>query len=174
MSIVIAKKYENKIEFASDSIVLWGDTKKTNGVKLFRISENCCIGFVGSYEQNILLLNIMSESELLTNSYNIRNLYSYISQSLSKLSKLMCINDNDNIDLDINMLVGIDNKLFSISIENNILFIESVKDYHCIGNASAYGFGAMAVGSSPEKAVEAVTNICLYTAPPILTETIYF
>lgn len=173
MSIVIAKKYDNKIEFAADSIIVWESTKKTNGVKLFRISESFCIGFVGNYEQNMLLINIMSESELNEYSHTMYNLYSYIATCLQKLTKVMSVNNRD-IDLDINMLVGFNKLLFNVLVENNCLYIEFIKDYHCIGSGKNYGFGAMAMEATPIEAAKAVTEICLTTAQPILSETIYF
>ena len=164
MSVVAAKIYEDKIVIAADSICVRGWSKMNSAekkhTKLFRY-QDLVIGGVGKSEEISLFQRYMKSHMIKEMTEDC--ILDYIIE-FKKWKKDLCGND----EIENQYIIASKGKCFS----TNGYFVFGVNDYYAIGAGDDFARGAMYMGASPEEAVKAACDLCVYVSEPILKETI--
>lgn len=163
MSVVAVRVSEKNIEIAADSIVVRGDSKRSDSgfKKLFKIND-MIIGAVGSAEECSLFkyycrVNIMEdfkEKDVLEYMVNFLNFKINMTPNYPEL-------ENSYI-----MVVG--GKAFLIEG----LLIQEVEDYAAIGAGEDFANAALYLGHTAEEAVKVACELSCYVSDPIIKYTV--
>ena len=157
MSVVAVRVNKDKIEFAADSICIWGYTKRNNFAKLTEINQ-MIIGGVGEAEENNLLFVFAQTHSPLDNTEKaIRDFFFEFGKWKSEL----------HLDFESknNYLFGYKGKAFQIAN----LFVQEVKDYAAIGAGQDYALSALYLEHSAKEAVKVACELSCYVSEPIIT-----
>lgn len=158
MSVVCARKYEDKIVMAADSILCYGDMKRTKGdiVKLRSIND-MGIGGCGT-AQEISLMFRFADTHL-PSSATEAGMQDYIVE----FSKQKHGYDGDYSVYN-TYLITYKGHLFCV--EDFLVY--EVKEYESIGAGMYYGLTALYLGHTPREAVKVSCDLCCYVAEPII------
>lgn len=164
MSVIAVKIYDDKIKIAADSIIVCGDSKRTdrNFSKLVKVN-GMIIGGSGYCEELSLMYHYSethkpasaSEKDVLTFIVEFSKYKSDIAGSSSI--------QNDYI-------VVYDGKAFSI----NGLFVSEVKNYDAIGAGMDFANAALYLGHNPKEAVKVACELSCFVADPIVEYEVEF
>lgn len=158
MSVVAVKVNKDSIEIASDSILVRGDTKRTdsNFHKLTKIND-FVVGAVGDAQEASLFMQFCEEHKL--TSASEKAVLAFMCEFKTWQTKYI---DPATIENDYILIVK--KKVFAISG----LFVEEVEDYDAIGAGQDFALAALYLGHSPQEAVQVACNLCCYVAEPII------
>ncbi len=162
MSVVAARKYSDRLMFASDSIRVSGHLKETHRVtgdeqgKLFEVND-LVIGSVG-------LIMELSFMQIFARNHKpaaptveavldfIVEFYTWAKSKDDSFSKR-----ND-------YLIGIEGEIFRIC---DSYLVEKINEFAAIGAGEHFALTAMYLDKNPQEAVEITNELCVYCSPPI-------
>lgn len=157
MSVIAVKVNKDKIEFAADSIVMRGSTKRDNIVKLAEINQ-MIIGEVGSAEEgSLLFVFAQTHSPLQNTEKAVRDFFFEFGKWKNELH-LGFASEND-------YLFGYKGKAFRVTN----LFVQEVKDYEAYGAGRDYALSALYLNHSAKEAVKVACELSCYVSEPIVT-----
>lgn len=158
MSIIAVKVTPEKIEIASDSIVVRGNTqdKSSNTFsKLIKIND-LIIGSSG-FAQESSLLSIFCATrrpEQATESAVLNFFSEFVDWKRNKIDDATIVND---------YIFVVDKRAFYIES----FFVEEIINFSAIGAGSDYALAALHLGHSVSKAVEVACELSVYCEKPI-------
>ena len=162
MSVVCAKVYDDRIEIAADSIIVYGWSKETKGdfSKLVKINE-MIIGGTGNCDELSLLLHFAKTHKPETPTES--GLLSFVAE-FSKW-KREYYNDSSIFNT---YIVVFEEKVFRIEK----FFVREIKSYTAIGAGEDFANAAMYLNHSPREAVKVACDLSCFVAEPIIEEVI--
>ena len=163
MSVISCKVYKDKIEIASDSIIVKGYTqnKSINSfAKLFEIND-MVIGSVGTTEESSLLKIFCSTRKPASASETDILLF------LSEFAEWKR-NKTGNYNIDNNYIFIFNGKVFCVES----FFIEEITDYMAIGAGRDYALTALYLGSDVIESVKVACELSIYCEEPITKKTV--
>jgi ATP-dependent protease HslVU (ClpYQ) peptidase subunit len=162
MSVVAARKYPDKIVFASDSICVSGYLKETSRVtgnergKLFEVN-NMIIGGVG-YVMELSFMQIFARNHspaAPTIEAVLDFMIEFYAWAKSKDDSFGRRND---------YLLGIEGDIFRIT---DSYLVQKINEFGAIGAGEHFALTAMYLDKSPQEAVDIANKLCVYCADPI-------
>lgn len=158
MSVVAVKVYKDTIQIAADSIMVYGDSKKTNRTfsKLVKVN-NMIIGAVGSAEEASLMAHYADTHKPLTSSE--KDILTFMIE-FSKWKADVCAGS----DIDNNYIIIYEGKAFYIA---GMLVFE-IDNYEAIGAGMDFANAAMYLGHTPKEAVKVACELSCWVAEPIV------
>lgn len=164
MSVVVCKVYKDRIEMASDSIVVRGWTKMNNAqnkvVKLMKYND-MIIGGCGLAEELSLFFNYMKTHTI--ENIDEKSVLDFVIEFKRWKGDLTGNNSFENP-----YIIAYQGKVFGI--HNMLVF--PIEDYYAIGAGEDYASGALFMGASPREAVKAACELCAMVCEPIVVESI--
>lgn len=163
MSVVCAKKYDNRIEFAADSIMVRGWTKDTSGdhQKLEEIN-GMVLGSVGLAETSSLMWHYMQTHKPLDATE--ADVLDFIIEFYQWKKNLTGVGNVDSC-----FILGYKDKAFYIED----FFVCEIRDYCAIGAGKDYALSALKLGHTSKEAVQVSCDLCCMVAEPIIEKTIF-
>ena len=161
MSVIAAKVYPDRIDIASDSILLKADLKKNDFKKIFQTSD-LCAGGCGTAEELQLFFQFIQKSD--PESATIMGIIDYMSKFANWKSEYTHDETIQNCYL---IIYG--NKLFEV----DGMFVQEIKTHTAIGEGEAYALAALHLGHNVEEAVKTACDLCYYTSEPVFARSIY-
>ena len=164
MSVVVAKVYEDRIEMAADSIctrgwsMINGDT--TIPVKMVK-HHDMILGGCGLAEETQLFFMYMKTHVI--EEADEQGVLNFVLEF--KRWKKEYVDDDK---LENSYIIALQGKCFGISGK----YVYEVEEYAAIGAGEDYARGALYMGATPEEAVKAACDLCVYVAEPIIKESI--
>ena len=169
MSVVAARKYPDKLVFASDSIRVSGHLKETSRVtggeqgKLFEVN-NMIIGSVG-YVMELSFMQIFARNHrpaAATVEAVLDFIVEFYAWAKSK---------DDGFGRKNEYLFGIEGNIFRI-IDSYL--VEKLSEFGAIGAGEHFALTAMYLDKTPEEAVEIANELCVYCSGPtnVITKAI--
>ena len=158
MSVVAVKVYKDNIQIAADSIVVYGDSKKTDGnfSKLVKVND-IIIGFVGTAEEGSLMLHYADTHKPLSASE--KDMLTFMIEFSKWKSDVGVGSDINN-----SYIVVYDGKAFYI----NGMLVYEVDNYEAIGAGMDFANAAMYLGHTPKEAVKVACELSCWVAEPIV------
>lgn len=164
MSVVVCKIYKDKIEMASDSIVVKGWTKVNNAqnkiVKMMKYND-MIIGGCGNADEISLFFHYMKTHTI--ENMDEKSVLDFVIEFKRWKSDLT--GDNSFVNP---YIVAYKGKAFGI--EGMLVF--PIDDYYTIGAGQDYASGALYMGATPNEAVKAACELCAMVCEPIICESI--
>lgn len=162
MSVIAAKVYPDRIDIASDSILIKEDTKKTNFKKIYN-TAHICAGGCGSAEELSLFFSFISghkpEEESVTGVLNF----------MKSFSKWKFEYTNDDVIHNCYIII-FRKKLFEV----DGLFVQEIKDYTAIGEGEDFAMAALHLGHTVKEAVQVACDLSCYVSAPIACYNVMF
>ena len=164
MSVVVCKVSKDKIEMASDSIVVQGWTKLNNAqnkvVKMMKYND-MIIGGCGNAEEISLFFHYMK-----THTIEDMDEKSVLDFAIEFRRWKNDLTGNNSL---VNpYIIAYKGKAFAI--EGMLVF--PIDDYYAIGAGQDYASGALYMGATPKEAVKAACELCAMVCEPIICESI--
>lgn len=164
MSVVVCKVSKDKIEMASDSIVVKG-WSKLNGaenklVKMMKYND-MIIGGCGRADEISLFLHYMKTHTI--EVMDEKSVLDFVIEFKEWKKKLVGNGDSRN-----HYILAYKGKAFAI--EDMLVF--PIDDYYAIGAGEDYASGALYMGASAREAVKAACELCAMVCEPIICESI--
>jgi ATP-dependent protease HslVU (ClpYQ) peptidase subunit len=162
MSVVAAKKYPDKLEFAADSIRVNGSLTETSRVtgdeqgKLFEIND-MIIGSVG-YVMELSFMQIFARNHK-PSAATIEAVLDFIVEFYGWAKK-----KDDGFGRKNSYLIGIEGEIFRVS---NSYLVEKINEFSAIGAGQHFALTAMYLEKSPQAAVEIANELCVYCSAPV-------
>jgi ATP-dependent protease HslVU (ClpYQ) peptidase subunit len=162
MSVVAARKYHDKIVFASDSIRVSGYLKETSRVtgdergKLFEVN-NMVIGSVG-YIMELSFMQIFARNHSPA-APTIEAVLDFIVEFYSWAKA-----KDDSFGRKNEYLLGVEGEIFRVA---DSYLVEKINEFGAIGAGEHFALTAMYLDKSPEEAVQIANQLCVYCAEPI-------
>ncbi|AOX01497.1 MAG: hypothetical protein F6K63_30885 [Moorea sp. SIO1G6] len=162
MSVVAARKYPDKLVFASDSIRLSGYLKQTHRVtgdewgKLFEIN-NMIIGGVG-YTMELSFMQIFARNHSPA-APTVEAVLDFIVEFYSWAK-----DKDDTFGRRNEYLLAVERDIFCIS---DGYLVDKINEFGAIGAGQDYALTAMYLDKTPEEAVAIANELCVYCSPPI-------
>lgn len=164
MSVVVCKVSKDKIEIASDSIVVCGWTKLNNPqnkvVKMMKYND-MIIGGCGTAEEESLLFHYMKTHTI--EDMDEKSVLDFIIEFRRWKNDLT--GDNSLVNP---YVIAYKGKAFAM--EGMLVF--PIDDYYAIGAGQDYALGALYMGASAAEAVKAACELCAMVCEPIVCESI--
>jgi hypothetical protein len=159
MSVVCCKVYEDKIEIASDSILVrwWTQTKDKNHkrAKLFEVND-LVIGGVGIAEENGLMeIYCATHRPRATNETDMLQFLSEFAEWKKKRT--------DKFPIENNYLIAFDGKVFYI----NGFFVTEVLTFDAIGAGMDFALASLRRGDDVREAVETACELSVFCEKPV-------
>lgn len=164
MSVIAVKIYDDKIKIAADSIVVRGDSKRTdNGFSKLAKVNSMIIGGSG-YCEELSLMYHYSETHKPA-SASEKDVLAFMVE-FSKYESEIASSSNIKNDY----IIVYDNKAFSVSG----LFVNEVKNYDAIGAGMDFANAALYLGHNPKEAVKVACELSCFVADPIVEYEVKF
>lgn len=164
MSVVVVKVYKDKIEMASDSIIVQGWTKLNNAqnkiVKMMKYND-MIIGGCGNVDEMSLFFHYM-KTHIIENM-DEKSVLDFAIEFRRWKNDLT--GDNGLVNP---YIIAYKGKAFAI--EGMLVF--PIDDYYAIGAGEDYALGALYMGAAPREAVKVACELCAFVAEPIVVESI--
>jgi ATP-dependent protease HslVU (ClpYQ) peptidase subunit len=163
MSVVAARKYSDRLVFASDSIRVSGHLRETSRVtdergKLFEVND-LVIGGVGLIME-LSFMQIFARNHKPA-SATVESILDFMVEfygwATSKDSSFGKRNE---------YLIGIEGEVFRVC---DSYLVERINEFSAIGAGEYFALTAMYLDKTPEEAVSIANELCVYCAPPINT-----
>ncbi len=165
MSVIAAKKYENKIVVAADSQISYGGmNRKFPDVKMRKINSDLIIGVTGTAE-TCGLLWIYFETHSLEPASCEKTIMNFITDFV-RWRKDYAGGDS----FDSSFIIVYKDKIFEVF---GFSIIE-ITDYVAIGSGFEMATAALYLGHSPKEAVKVACDLTNYVGEPIKEEVIKF
>jgi ATP-dependent protease HslVU (ClpYQ) peptidase subunit len=166
MSVVAAKKYPDRLVFASDSIRVSGYLKETRRMsadekgKLFEVND-LVIGSVG-YTMELSFMQLFAR--------NHRPAHPTIEAVLDFMVEFYrwAKGKDETFGRRNEYLIGMDGEIFRVS---DSYLVERISEFSAIGAGEHFALTAMYLDKSPEEAVEIANQLCIYCSSPVQTIT---
>lgn len=163
MSVIAARKYNDGIVMAADSITLFGQTKDTENlrIKLKKFTPNFMVGAAGTSRETGMFYNYLDTHKLSapTEAAVLNLMVEFIEFAKKFDQKFWTENE---------YLIAYKDALFYTCD----LDVIEVKEYAAVGCGSDYALTALHLGKGPFDAVKAACELCAFTAIPIIVESI--
>lgn len=157
MSVVTTKVYNNGITIAADSIICYGDSKRTtNFAKIVKIND-IIIGSVGYTEESSLMWHYIRTHNL--ESAEERDVLAYIVEFAKYKNSVV-----GNAQIENEYLLAYKGHVFQICG----LFVCEIKDYFAIGAGRDFATAALYLGHTPYEAVEVACKLSCWVSEPII------
>ena len=158
MSVVCAKVYKDRIEFASDSILVNGWTKNTSGdfSKMVAIND-MIIGATGVAVEASLLWHFAKTHK--PESPTERDILSFVAE-FSKWKK----ENYGQPEISNTYLLAYGGKLFFIER----MFVYETTNFQAIGAGEDFALAAMHMGNSPRDAAQVACDLSCFVAGPVI------
>jgi ATP-dependent protease HslVU (ClpYQ) peptidase subunit len=163
MSVVAARKYADKLTFASDSIAVSGfmlkETQRVTGTergKLFEVN-NMIIGGVGSVME-ISFMQIFARNHspaAPTIEAVLDFMIEFYGWAKGKDSDFSRRND---------YLLGIDSEIFRVC---DSYLVQKINEFSAIGAGEHFALTAMYLDKTPEEAVKIANELCIWCSEPV-------
>lgn len=164
MSVVVCKILKDRIEMASDSIVVKGWSKLNNPenklVKMMKYND-MIIGGCGRADEISLFLHFMKTHTI--ENMDEKSVLDFVIEFGDWKKKMVGGGESHN-----NYILAYKGKAFAI--EGMLVF--PIDDYYAIGAGADYASGALYMGASPREAVKAACDLCAMVCEPIICESI--
>ena len=164
MSVVAVRVNKDKIEMASDSIVVKGWSKIPNAqnkfAKMQKINDTI-VGGVGGAEESSLLFHFM-RTHILDN-VDESSIIDYFIEFRRWKNDLCGNNSVDN-----SYIIASKGKAYYVER----MFVAPIDNYYAIGAGEDYANGALYMGASVIDAVKASCELCAMVCEPIIYESI--
>ena len=158
MSVVAVKVNQNNIEIAADSILVKGDSKRTDTQfhKLVKVND-MIIGSVGSAEELSLFL-LFCETHKISEAKE-KCVLDFMCEFINWKSSMIegCLIENDYIII---------YNCKAYLVEH--LFVKEIFNYEAIGAGEDFATAALYLGKSAKEAVKVACDLCCYVAEPII------
>lgn len=158
MSVVAVRVNKSNIEIASDSIIVRGDSKKTDSTfhKLEKIND-IIIGAVGDAQEASLFM-------LYCHTHNIaeptkKDVLAFMCEFVSWRAGL-----TEDFLIHNDYIIVFGGKAFMVSD----LFIEEITTYEAIGAGEDFARAALYLGHSARESVEVACHLSCYVSEPII------
>ena len=163
MSVVCVKVYDDRIEIASDSIIVKGYSMRSDSgfSKLSKIND-MVIGAVGSAQEASLMWHYMETCRPKDASEKA------VLDFIVGFAKWKIDYSNDK-EIHNNYILAFGGKCFSIEG----VFVFEVTNYNAIGAGMDFANAALYLGHTPKEAVKVASELSCYVSEPIIVETIY-
>ena len=158
MSVVAVKVYKDTIQIAADSIVIYGDSKKTDGNfgKLAKVND-IVIGFVGTAEEGSLMLHYADTHKPL--SPTEKDVLTFMIEFSKWKSDIGAGSDIDNA-----YIIIYNGKAFHA----HGVWVFEIDNYDAIGAGMDFANAAMYLGHTPKEAVKVACELSCWVAEPIV------
>ncbi|NDJ22341.1 hypothetical protein GS682_11995 [Nostoc sp. B(2019)] len=162
MSVVAAKKYADKLEFAADSIRVDGYLTENSRVtgdeqgKLFEVND-MIIGSVG-YVMELSFMQIFARNHK-PSAATVEAVLDFMVEFYSWAKK-----KDDAFGRKNSYLIGIEREIFRVS---NSYLVEKINEFSAIGAGQHFALTAMYLEKSPQEAVEIANELCVYCSGPV-------
>jgi ATP-dependent protease HslVU (ClpYQ) peptidase subunit len=163
MSVVAARRYSDRLVFASDSIRVAGYLKETQQRvvgneqgKLFE-ANGLIVGSVG-YIMELSFMQMFARNHkpaAATVEAVLEFMVEFYSWARSKDDSFGKRND---------YLIGMDDVIFQVS---DTYLVEKIHEFSAIGAGEHFALTAMYLDKTPEEAVAIANRLCIYCADPI-------
>jgi ATP-dependent protease HslVU (ClpYQ) peptidase subunit len=164
MSVVVCKVNKDKIEMASDSILVRGWSKLNNApnkmVKMMKYNE-MIIGGCGNADEISLFFHYMKTHTI--EDMDEKNVLDFAIEF--KRWKAELTGDGSFVNP---YIIAYKGKAFAI--EGMLVF--PIDDYYAIGAGQDYANGALYMGAGAKEAVKAACELCAMVCEPIMYESI--
>ena len=164
MSVVVCKIGKDKIEMASDSIVVQGWTKLNNAqnkvVKMMKYND-MILGGCGNADEMSLFFHYMKTHTI--ESMDEKSVLDFAIEFRRWKNDLT--GDNSFVNP---YIIAYKGKAFAI--EGMLVF--PIDDHYAIGAGQDYASGALYMGATPKEAVKAACELCAMVCEPIVCESI--
>lgn len=164
MSVVVCKVHKDKIEMASDSIVVRGWTKLNNAqnkvVKMMKYND-MIIGGCGNADEISLFFHYMKTHTI--EIMDEKNVLDFVIEFTRWKGDLT--NDNSFVNP---YIIAYKGKAFAI--EGMLVF--PIEDYYTIGAGKDYASGALCMGATSTQAAKIACELCAMVSEPIICESI--
>ncbi|MBW4611696.1 MAG: hypothetical protein KME21_00125 [Desmonostoc vinosum HA7617-LM4] len=162
MSVVAAKKYSDKLEFAADSIRVSGYLTENSRVtgdeqgKLFEVND-MIIGSVG-YVMELSFMQIFARNHK-PSAPTVEAVLDFVVEFYGWAKK-----KDDNFGRKNSYLIGLEGEIFRIS---NSYLVEKINEFSAIGAGQHFALTAMYLDKNPKEAVEIANELCVYCSGPV-------
>jgi len=162
MSVVAARRYADRLTFASDSIRISGLLKTSNRVtgeergKLFEVNH-LVIGSVG-YVMELSFMQIFARNHKpadATVEAVLDFMVEFYTWAKSK---------DDSFGKHNDYLIGIDDQIFRVV---DSYLVEKINEFSAIGAGEHFALTAMHLDKTPQEAVEIANELCVYCSGPV-------
>lgn len=164
MSVVAARRYENELFFAADSIRTSGITQETSRVagheqgKLFQIND-LVIGSVG-YVMELSFMQLFARNHKPT-APTVEAVLDFMLEFYAWAKS----KDSD-FGRQNTYLIGMEQDIFRVS---DSYLVETINEFSAIGAGEDFALTAMYLEKNPEEAVSIANRLCIYCSAPITT-----
>ena len=164
MSVVVCKVTKDKIEMASDSIVVQGWTKlntpQEKVVKMMKYND-MIIGGCGDAEELSLFFHYMKTHTI--EEMDEKSVLDFAIEFRRWKKDLTGDNKLENP-----YIIAYKGKAFAVMG----MLIFPINDYYAIGAGQDYALGALYMGATPREAVKTACELCAMVCEPIVSESI--
>ena len=169
MSVVAAKRFADKLEFAADSIRVDGyliETARVTGDeqgKLFEVND-IIIGTVG-YVMELSFMQIFARNHKPA-AATVEGVLDFIVEFYAWAKK-----KDDTFGRKNSYLIGMEGEIFRVS---SSYLVEKINEFSAIGAGQHFALTAMYLEKSPKEAVEIANELCVYCSGPVnvITKTL--
>ena len=164
MSVVAARRYENELFFAADSIRTSGITQETSRVagheqgKLFQVND-LVIGSVG-YVMELSFMQLFARNHKPT-APTIEAVLDFMLEFYAWAKS----KDSD-FGRHNSYLIGMEKEIFRVT---DSYLVETINEFSAIGAGEDFALTAMYLEKNPEEAVSIASRLCIYCSEPITT-----
>ncbi|HEY9803071.1 hypothetical protein [Anabaena azotica] len=170
MSVVAAKRFPDKLEFAADSIRVDGYLTETTRVtgdeqgKLFEVND-MIIGTVG-YVMELSFMQIFARNHKPA-AATVEAVLDFIVEFYAWAKK-----KDDTFGRKNSYLIGMEGEIFRVS---SSYLVEKINEFSAIGAGQHFALTAMYLEKSPKEAVEIANELCVYCSGPVnlITKTLH-
>ena len=156
MSVIAAKLYDNRIDFAADSITLRGDLKQTNGPAKLVAINGMVIGGCGLCEEISMMFRFAQTHHPETPT--CRDVLAFFTEFLKWKPNGSCLKGSTDF------LIGFKGHLFLIED----MYVSEIKDFVAIGAGRDYSLAALYLGHDPRDAVKVACDLSCFVSEPIV------
>jgi ATP-dependent protease HslVU (ClpYQ) peptidase subunit len=169
MSVVAARRYDNRLDFASDSIRICGNLTESSRIagheqgKLFEVN-GMVIGSVGSIME-LSFMQIFSKNHK-PSAPTVESVLDFLLEFYSWAK-----NKDDSFARKNEYLIGFEREIFRIC---DSYLVEKINEFSAIGAGEHFSLTAMHLGKSPYESVEIANQLCVYCTGPVISACSYF
>ncbi len=162
MSVVAARRYTDKLEFAADSIRVSGYLAENSRVtgheqgKLFQVND-MIIGSVG-YIMELSFMQIFARNHK-PSTPTIEGVLDFIVEFYGWAKK-----KDDSFSKRNSYLIGIEGEIFRVC---DSYLVEKINEFSAIGAGEHFALTAMYLDKNPREAVEIANELCVYCSGPV-------
>ena len=161
MSVIAAKVYSDRIDIASDSILIKDDLKKTDFKKILH-TPTMCVGGCGTAEELSLFFTFVEghHPKYATKSGILMYMRDFAKWKFDYI--------NDDVIHNCYLIIY-QGKLFEV----DSMFVQEINDYTAIGEGEPYALAALHLGHNVIEAVQTACDLCCFVSEPVVGKSVY-